>query len=313
MTDKKPVVAVLIPCYNEEYAIAQVVMDFKAVLPEADIYVYDNNSTDRTAELASAAGAIVRKERQQGKGNVVRRMFREIQADCYLMVDGDGTYNPADAPALIKAVLEEDVDMAIGDRLSTTYFQENKRPFHNMGNKIVRGLINWLWHSNVQDIMTGYRGFSKRFVKLFPVMSPNFEIETEMTIHALDKRFAIKEIPSHYADRQVGESKLNTYKDGWKIINTIFSLFKEYRPMIFFGTLALVLIVIAILLMIPVFVEYVKTGLVPRFPTLFTAGFIAIAGLMTFFLGLCLDVIIKKDRKNYELRVIQFEQDEKNN
>lgn len=301
-------IAVLIPCFNEEYAIAQVVRDFKEALPEATVFVYDNNSTDRTAELAAEAGAVVRREPLQGKGNVVRRMFREIEADCYIMVDGDGTYNPADAPALARAVLEEQVDMAIGDRLSTTYFQENKRPFHNMGNKLVRNLINRFWNNDIRDIMTGYRAFSRPFVKLFPVMTQDFEIETEMTIHALDKRFTVKAIPSQYADRQEGESKLNTYKDGFKILKTIFSLFKEYRPMLFFGILAIVLLLIAIILFIPILVEFFKTGLVPRFPTLFCAGFLAITGIMSFFTGLILDVIIKKDRKNYELKVINFKQ-----
>lgn len=307
-----PSIAVLIPCYNEEHAIAGVVRDFRAALPEATVFVYDNNSTDRTAALAEEAGAVVRKEPVQGKGNVVRRMFREIEADCYLLVDGDGTYDPADAPTFARTVIEGGVDMVIGDRLSTTYFQENKRPFHNFGNRLVRRLINGLWHADVHDIMTGYRAFSRRFVKLFPVMSDNFEIETEMTIHALDKRFTLHELPTHYMDRKHGDSKLSTYKDGYKILKTIFSLFMEYRPLVFFGTLSIIMIVVAIVMLVPVFVEYLKTGLVPRFPTLFCAGFLAIAGLMTFFTGLCLDVIIKKDKKNYELRVIQFEcQDEK--
>ena len=309
-THGEPKIAVLIPCFNEEHAIVQVVQDFKTVLPDAIVYVYDNNSTDRTVELAEKAGAVVRREPIQGKGNVVRRMFREINADCYIMVDGDGTYNPADAPALAKAVLEEQVDMAIGDRLSTTYFQENKRPFHNAGNRLVRFLINRFWNTDIQDIMTGYRAFSRRFVKLFPVMSPQFEIETEMTIHALDKRFVTKVLPTHYADRAAGESKLNTYKDGFKILKTIFALFEEYRPLFFFGIIAILLLLVALLLFIPILVEFFRTGLVPRFPTLFCAGFLAVTGVLSLFTGICLDVMIRKDRKIYELKVIEFQQDE---
>ena len=300
-------IAVLIPCYNEANAIVKVVTDFKSMLPDATIYVYDNNSTDNTAELAAQAGAVVRHEMKQGKGNVVRRMFREIDADCYLMVDGDGTYDPTDAPKMVQAILKEDVDMIVGDRLSTTYFQENSRPMHNMGNRLVRRLINSFWNSDIQDIMSGYRGFSRRFVKLFPVMSPNFEIETEMTIHALDKQFTVKSIPSQYTDRQGSESKLNTWKDGFKVLKTIFTLFMEYRPLRFFSITALILLAIAIILFIPIVIEFFQTGLVPRFPTLFCAGFIALTGILAFFTGLCLDIIIKKDKKNYELKVINFD------
>ncbi len=300
-------IAVLIPCYNEADAIATVVTDFKSVLPDATIYVYDNNSTDKTAELASQAGAVVRREPKQGKGNVVRRMFREIDADCYLMVDGDGTYDPTDAPKMVQAVLNEGVDMIVGDRLSTTYFQENNRPMHNMGNRLVRHLINSFWSSDIRDIMSGYRGFSRRFVKLFPVMSPNFEIETEMTIHALDKQYTVKSIPSQYSDRQAGESKLNTWKDGFKVLKTIFTLFMEYRPLRFFSITAIILLAIALILFIPIAIEFFQTGLVPRFPTLFCAGFIALSGILAFFTGVCLDIIIKKDKKNYELKIINFE------
>lgn len=310
MNHKDTKIAVLIPCFNEEHAIAQLVQDFKKILPDAIVYVYDNNSTDRTVELAEKAGAVVRREPLQGKGNVVRRMFREINADCYIMVDGDGTYDPADAPALAKAVLEEQVDMAIGDRLSTTYFQENKRPFHNAGNRLVRFLINRFWNTDIRDIMTGYRAFSRRFVKLFPVMSPQFEIETEMTIHALDKRFVTKVLPAHYSDRTAGESKLNTYKDGFKILKTVFALFEEYRPLLFFGIIAILLLLVAFLLFLPILVEFFRTGLVPRFPTLFCAGFLAVTGVLSLFTGICLDVMIRKDRKNYELKVIEFQQDE---
>ena len=300
-------VAVLIPCYNEEGSIAQVVRDFRSALPEAVIFVYDNNSSDRTAAVAREAGAVVRHEPLQGKGHVVRRMFREIHADCYLMVDGDGTYHAGDAPRMVELVLHGQTDMVIADRLSTTYFQENTRPFHNLGNRLVRWLINRFWHTDIHDIMTGYRAFSRRFVKLFPVMSPHFEIETEMTIHALDKRFVIQEIPTTYTDRREGESKLRTYKDGAKILSTIFSLFKEYRPLSFFGILGALLVLVALGLFIPILIEFLHIGLVPRFPTLICAVFIAIAGLMSFFTGVCLDVIIKQDRKRYELSVINFE------
>ena len=300
-------VAVLIPCYNEAQSIGAVVADFKKALPEATVYVYDNNSTDDTARIAAEAGAVVRKETRQGKGNVVRRMFREIDADCYLMVDGDGTYPAESAMTLLQPVMEDEADMVVGDRLSTTYFTENKRPMHNSGNKLVRGLINRLWHVNIHDIMTGYRAFSKRFVKLFPIMSEGFEIETEMTIHALDKRFVIEERPIEYSDRKEGASKLNTVSDGFKILRIIFSLFKNYRPLLFFGIVAAVLLGVSLILFIPVLVEYIKIGLVPRFPTLITAGFLAIAGLLAFFTGLCLDVIISQHRKDFELKLIAFD------
>lgn len=304
---QQPRIAVLIPCYNEAQAIGKVVANFREVLPEAIIYVYDNNSTDDTARIAAEAGAVVRKEPKQGKGNVVRRMFREIDADCYLMVDGDGTYPAESARALVQPVLEENADMVIGDRLSTTYFSENKRPLHNSGNKLVRGLINRFWNVNIRDIMTGYRAFSKRFVKLFPVMTEGFEIETEMTIHALDKRFVIVEKPIEYSDRKEGSSKLNTVSDGFKILRIIFSLFKNYRPLLFFGILAILLFVVSIVLFIPVLVEYFKIGLVPRFPTLITSGFLAVAGLLSLFTGLFLDVIISHHRKEYELKLIAFD------
>ncbi len=304
---KNSKVAVLLPCYNEEKTIGKVVRDFRAVLPEADIYVYDNNSTDRTAELAAEAGAIVRRERTQGKGNVIRRMFREVEADCYLMADGDDTYPAHHAPAMVAAVLEEQADMVIGDRLSSTYFTENKRPFHNTGNKLVRGLICRLWHTEVKDIMTGYRAFSRPFVKLFPVMSGQFEIETEMTIHALDKRFRLVEIPIDYRDRPEGsESKLNTFSDGMKVLRTIVTLFKEYRPMRFFGWMAVLLAVVGIVMVIPVLVDYFQTGLVMRFPTLFVSLFLLLSALLSLFTGLCLDVMVEKDRKQYEMRVIAF-------
>ena len=295
------------PCYNEAQSIGKVVADFRKALPEAIVYVYDNNSTDDTARIASEAGAVVRKETRQGKGNVVRRMFREIDADCYLMVDGDGTYPADSAMTLLQPVMDEEADMVIGDRLSTTYFSENKRPLHNSGNKLVRGLINRLWHVNIHDIMTGYRAFSRRFVKLFPVMSEGFEIETEMTIHALDKRLDIQEKPILYSDRKEGTSKLNTVSDGLKILRIIFSLFKNYRPLLFFGIVAAVLLGVSLILFIPVLIEFFRIGLVPRFPTLIAAGFLAIAGLLSFFTGLCLDTIGSNNRKNFELRLIAFE------
>lgn len=299
--------AVLIPCYNEEQTIGKVIIDFQSILPEATIYVYDNNSTDRSVEIAKAAGAIVRYEYQQGKGNVIRRMFREIDADCYLLIDGDDTYPVENAMRMTEMVLNYEVDMVIGDRLSSTYLIENKRVFHNNGNKLVRFLINKLWKTNIKDIMTGYRAFSKPFVKLFPVMSGEFEIETEMTVHALDKRFSIKELPIQYRDRPEGSiSKLNTFSDGYKILKVIFLLFKEYRSLLFFGYLALILALVSIGLFIPILIEFFETGLVPRFPTLFMSGFFALTAIQSFFTGLCLDVIAQKDRKMYELKRIEF-------
>lgn len=301
-------VAVLIPCYNEAATVEAVVTSFRAVLPDADIYVYDNNSTDGTAALAEKAGAIVRHEPCQGKGNVIRRMFREVEADCYVMVDGDNTYPAEDAPKMVEMVLNHQVDMVIGDRLSSTYFAENKRPFHNLGNRMVRSLVCRLWHTQVHDIMTGYRAFSRRFVKLFPVMTSQFEIETEMTIHALDKRFVLREVPVAYRNRPDGsESKLNTFGDGIKVLKTIFTLFKEYKPLRFFGWLALLLALVAIGLFIPVLADYLHTGLVPRFPTLIVSVFLGLAALQSFFTGLCLDVMVEKDRKSYELSVIGFD------
>jgi len=300
-------IAVLIPCYNEEKTIQKVVSDFREALPEAAIYVYDNNSTDKTAELAKEAGAIVRYEYQQGKGNVIRSMFRQIDADCYLMIDGDDTYPAAHARQMVNLILEKGVDMVIGDRLSSTYFEENKRPFHNFGNKLVRSLINFIWKSNVKDIMTGYRAFSKQFVKLFPVMSGGFEIETEMTIHALDKRFSLKEIEIDYRDRPEGSfSKLSTHRDGTKVLKTIFSLFKEYSPLKFFGWFAVLLLLTALVLFIPVFVIFLETGLVPRFPTLIVSCFFALASLHSFFAGLILDNMIRNERKSYELKRNSF-------
>lgn len=299
-------VAVLLPCYNEEPTIGKVVRDFRAALPEAAIYVYDNNSMDGTAQVAAAAGAIVRREPVQGKGNVIRRMFREVEADAYIMADGDDTYPADQAEALLRPVLEEGADMVIGDRLSSTYFEQNKRPFHNGGNRVVRWLIRRFWHTDIHDIMTGYRAFSRAFVKSFPVMSAGFEIETEMTIHALDRRFLLREVPVAYRDRPEGSvSKLNTFSDGLSVLRTIFLLYKEYRPLRFFTWLAALLALAGVLMLVPVLVEYFRTGLVPRFPTLIVALFLMLAALLSLFTGLCLDVIVTKDRKNFELRLVE--------
>ena len=295
-------VAVLIPCYNEEKTVEKVVADYRRALPQADIYVYDNNSTDRTAELARKAGAIVRREYRQGKGNVIRSMFRQIDADCYLMIDGDDTYPAENAREMVEYVLSGQADMVIGDRLSSTYFTENKRPFHNMGNVLVRRLINWLFHSNINDIMTGYRAFSKAFVKGFPVLSRGFEIETEMSIHAVDKNFLLKEIPVTYRDRPDGsESKLNTYSDGFRVLKTIFRLVREYRPLAFFSAFALLFLLITLILFLPVFVDYLRTGLVDRVPTLVVSGVFGTCSLLSFLVGVILDVVVKKDRQMYEI------------
>lgn len=295
-------IVVLIPCYNESKTIAKVVNDFLNALPEATIYVYDNNSDDGTGMIAEKAGAIVKREYRQGKGNVIRSMFREIDADCYLMIDGDDTYPAENAREMCNLVLEKGVDMVIGDRLSSTYFQENKRPFHNVGNKLVRYLINKLFNSNVRDIMTGYRAFSYDFVKHFPVLSQGFEIETEMTIHALDKNFLLEELAVSYKDRPVGSlSKLNTYSDGFKVLMTIFRLFMEYKPMIFFGVISAIIMLLSIVLFIPVGLEFLYTGLVPRFPTLIVCSILFMVSLLSFFSGVILDVIAIKHKQLYEL------------
>ena len=299
-------VAVLIPCYNESKTIAKVVTDFQAVLPaDSVIYVYDNNSTDGTAELAEAAGAVVRHEYQQGKGNVIRRMFREIDAQCYLMVDGDDTYPAEFAPEMIAKVLDRGVDMVVGDRLSATYFTENKRPFHNFGNKLVRHSINALFKSDIQDIMTGYRAFSYQFVKSFPVLSKGFEIETEMSIHAIEKNMLVESVIVTYRDRPEGSvSKLNTVSDGIKVLGTIGKLYKNNKPFGFFGIIALVLAVIAGLLFFPVLSEYLHTGLVRRFPTLIVSGFVAIGAIQSFFSGLILETLHEKDRHDFEMELL---------
>ena len=301
-------IAVLIPCYNEARTISKVVTDWKRAIPQAVIYVYDNNSTDGTDELARAAGAVVRYEYQQGKGNVTRRMFQEIDAECYIMVDGDDTYPAESGPEMVQAVLENHVDMVIGDRLSSTYFTENKRRFHNFGNTIVRALINRIFKNNVQDIMTGLRAFSYRFVKTFPVVSEGFEIETEMTIHAIDKNMFMKNHVIAYRDRPEGsESKLNTVSDGLKVLKTIAHLFCDYRPRQFFGTIALILVILAVAFFIPVLAEYVHTGLVERFPTLIVCGFCVLAAIISSFAGLILMTIKHKERREFEFRLQEVE------
>lgn len=300
-------IAVLIPCYNESVTIKKVIEDYKKALPEATIYVYDNNSTDGTDEIARAAGAIVRYEYRQGKGNVIRSMFRDIDADCYLMIDGDDTYPAEHAREMVDKVLNKGVDMVIGDRLSSTYFTENKRPFHNMGNRTVRFFINKLFDNEVKDIMTGYRAFSRMFVKSFPVLSKGFEIETEMTIHAVDKNFLLEEIPVVYRDRPAGsDSKLNTFSDGMKVLKTIATLFREYRPFAFFSFISTILWVVALVLFVPIFVDYLQTGLVPRFPTLIVSGVTAVLGMLLWVCGIILDVIVKKHRQLYELMLNQM-------
>ena len=275
-------IAVLIPCYNESQTIEKVVKDWKRELPEAVIYVYDNNSKDGTDEIAREAGAVVRYEYQQGKGNVIRRMFREIDAQCYIM----------------------NVDMVVGDRLSSTYFEENKRPFHNFGNSLVRGSINRLFRSNIRDIMTGYRAFSYEFVKSFPVLSKGFEIETEMSIHAVDKNMAVENIIIEYRDRPQGsESKLNTYSDGFKVLKTIGRLYKNYKPMQFFGMVSLLLFIIAACMFVPVLITYFEIGLVPNFPTLIVSGFMALAALQSLFSGMILSTIAERERQEFEFRL----------
>lgn len=303
----KSKIAVLIPCYNEAKTIEKVVKDYKNALPEADIYVYDNNSTDGTDEIARKAGAIVRYEKKQGKGNVIRSMFCEIEAECYIMIDGDDTYPAESAREMCDYVLNENVDMVIGDRLSSTYFTENKRAFHNFGNRIVRWSINTIFRSKINDIMTGYRAFSYKFVKSYPVLSKGFEIETEMTIHAIDKNFTLKEIPVQYRDRPEGSvSKLNTYKDGIRVIKTIATLFKEYKPGLFFNIISLIIFIIAAILAIPVFIEYMNTGLVPRFPTLIVACILLVICLLLTTTSIILQVIVKKNKQIFEILLNQI-------
>lgn len=302
MNEKK--IAILIPCYNESKTIAKVIMDYRRVIPEANIYVYDNNSSDGTDKIAKDAGAIVRYEYHQGKGNVIRTMFRDIDADCYLMIDGDDTYPAESAQEMVDLVLEKGADMVIGDRLSSTYFTENKRPFHNFGNTLVRTSVNKLFGGNLTDIMTGYRAFSPLFVKSFPVISKGFEIETEMSIFALDKNMHLENVAVTYRDRPEGSvSKLNTYSDGIKVLNTIIRLYKEYRPLQFFGIIGLIFIIMGLILFAPVFTEYLSTGLVPRFPTLFVAVCLMIIAALSLVCGLVLDTVVKANRKDFEIKL----------
>lgn len=301
-------IAVLIPCYNEEKTIKKVVRDWKKELPEATIYVYNNNSTDRTAEIAKEAGAVVRDEYQQGKGNVIRRMFREIDAQCYVMIDGDDTYPAEFGREMVDKVLERKVDMVVGDRLSSTYFEENKRPFHNFGNSLVRGTINRLFRSNIRDIMTGYRAFSYQFVKTFPVLSKGFEIETEMSIHAVDRNMQVENVIIEYRDRPDGsESKLNTYSDGIKVLLTIVKLYKNYKPFGFFTAISLVLALCSILFFIPVLSAYFKTGVVDRFPTLIVCGFVMVMAILFFAVGVLLSTLRSQDKRDFEYKLIQVD------
>lgn len=305
-------IAVLIPCYNEAKTIRKVVREWRNEIPEAVIYVYDNNSSDGSAEIAREEGAVVRQEYQQGKGNVIRRMFREVDAQCYLMVDGDDTYPVEYGRQMIGEVLDKKADMVVGDRLSSTYFEENKRPFHNFGNSLVRFTINRLFKTNIRDIMTGYRAFSFLFVKTFPVLSKGFEIETEMSIHAVDKNMQIRSIVIGYRDRPEGsESKLNTYSDGIKVLKTIGALYKNYKPMQFFSGLALLLLAAAVVLFAPVLATYIRSGLVPRFPTLIASGFIALAALLSFFSGMILETFAQKNRQEFEMSLHDSERDYK--
>lgn len=304
MADK---VAVLIPCYNEAVTIGKVVDDFKRVLPDADIYVYDNNSKDDTAAIAEDHGAIVRTEPRQGKGNVVRQMFREIDADYYIMVDGDDTYPAEAAPRLLEPLMNDTSDMTVGDRLSNgTYGEENDRAFHGFGNNLVRWLIKVIYGYAFDDVMTGYRAFNRIFVKTMPVLSEGFQIETELSIHAVDKRFRITDVPIDYRDRPEGSySKLSTFGDGAKVLRAIASLFKDHKPMAFFGWLALILIVLGLIAGIPVIAEYFQTGLVPRFPTAILAIALVICGALSFTAGIILDTVAKTGRKQWELFTYQ--------
>jgi len=297
-------IAVLIPCFNEAKSIVKVVEDYRAALPGAEIFVYDNNSTDGTDALARAAGATVRYERRQGKGNVIRTMFREIEADAYLMIDGDDTYPAENARAMVDMVLENKADMVVGDRLSSTYFTQNKRPFHNLGNRMVRGLVNRIFHGSITDLMTGYRAFSYQFVKSFPVLSQGFEIETEMSIHALDKNLSIASVPVEYRDRAADNpSKLNTYTDGMKVLGTVARLYKEYRPLSFFGVFTLLFMAVGLGMFLPVLAEYFATGLVPRFPTLIVSGVIMTLAILMLVCGLILDTVAKKHRQLFEVNL----------
>lgn len=295
-------IAVLIPCYNESKTIAKVISDFKVKLPEADIYVYDNNSKDNTAEIALRSGAIVRYEERQGKGNVVRRMFSDIDADCYILVDGDDTYSVDSVREMCNYILNDYFDMVVGDRLSSTYFEENKRPFHDSGNRLVRYFINKIFHSDIKDVMTGYRALSRYMILNVPLLSEGFEIETEMTIKALDANMRIKQIPIFYSDRPLGsESKLNTFSDGYRILKTILKLFRDYQPLRFFSLIAGILIVISSGFLLPILIEYLQIGLVPRYPTLIVCGFVILFAMMLWVCGLVLEVMLSRHRQLIKL------------
>ena len=309
---KKNSIAVIIPCYNESATIEKVVKDYKKALPDADIYVYDNNSKDHTDEIAKKAGAIVRYEYRQGKGNVIRSMFRDIDADCYLMIDGDDTYPAENAKEMCDLVLSGKADMVIGDRLSSTYFTENKRPFHNFGNVLVRKLINFFFKNKIKDIMTGYRAFSYEFVKGFPVLSKGFEIETEMTIHAVDKNFKLVEIPVEYRDRPAGSvSKLNTFSDGFKVLKTIATLVKEYKPVFFFNIIAAFLFLLGFGFCLPSFIEYFQTGFVFKYPSLIVGSFLILSSLLSISTGMILGVMAKKHKQLYELYMYTIKENKK--
>ena len=302
LRDKVDKIAVLIPCCNESATIGKVIDDWRSELPEAVIYVYDNNSTDGTPDIAKSRGAVVRFEYKQGKGNVVRRMFREIDAECYIMVDGDDTYSASEARRMADLVLEMNADMVIGDRLSSTYFSENKRRFHSFGNVFVRRAVNAVFKSDIKDVMTGCRAFSYLFVKSFPVLSKGFEIETEMTIHAIDKNMSVETVVIQYRDRPYGsESKLKSVPDGIKVVGTIFRMFRDHRPCLFFSVLALILTALSAGFFIPVLITYINTGLVPNFPTLIVCGFVFIAAIISYFSGLVLESIRRSDSKRFEL------------
>ena len=304
-------IAILVPCYNEELTIQKVILDFKKELPNSDIFVYDNNSKDKTAELASKAGAIVVPEYRQGKGNVVRSMFRDIDADIYVMVDGDDTYPADEVHKLIEAVIEGN-DMVIGDRLSSTYFTENKRPFHNTGNSVVRLMINWIFKSDIKDVMTGYRAFSKRFVKTIAVMSPGFQIETELTATSLQYRYNVKSIPIAYRDRPEGSSsKLNTFSDGFKVIMTLIDLAKDYRPLLFFGLLSVLFFAVGMLIGMPVVIEFVKTKFITKVPSAILASGLMIIAVLLVMLGLIIDHQANKEKREHELYVLNWMRNEK--
>lgn len=305
MTEK---IAVLLPAYNEEVTIVKVIEDYRRVLPHADIYVYDNNSKDKTNQLAREAGAIVRFEPRQGKGNVVRSMFREIDADYYIMADADDTYPAEEVEALLQPLRDGLADMTIGDRLSNgTYADENKRGFHGFGNNLVRLLVNKLYKGNYNDIMTGYRGFNRLFVKNFPVLSPGFEIETELSIHSLDKRFKLVEVPITYKDRPEGsESKLSTFSDGFKVLRMIFNLFKDYKPLIFFSILTFLFFVLGLIVGIPVISEFARTGMIDKVPSAVLATGFMILSALSFVAGFILDTVVRQNRMQYELKVYSY-------